>query len=161
MTVNQFEFYIKKFDDDFRTIMGVSDFVDKGLDEAEEFEPENLKKTTPPLQREFALTATPEHDTLDFKLQRILGYTNYASNERYMSNSTPEVILANLILQILSEIAGDTINPNDDLQVFQSLSRSKKFNLDEALCGFEFYENNPHREKAERSIARLRKKRCL
>ena len=135
---NNFSFYVEMFDAEFSRITG--DVSECRGDILSPVEPSN-----------------------DLQIQKILEITNKASYERYMYNATPEVILANLILQILAIINGEEVSTTSlssaGNQVFQALSQSKKFNLDEACEGFEFYENNPLRAQAEKAIARLRKKR--
>ena len=184
--MKQFDYFVSKFDQDFLSMTsgGVDafpHFEDKtAFDDLVLFQPEadfDPDLDTQPTEAEVASMRSrmgrvfADSDTtlcgepvvvkpiggLNAKLNRILEHTNRASNERYLSNATTEVILANLILQILSEINGEDTGADKQDHVFQLLSQSRKFNLDEACAGFDFYENNPYRAVAEKSIAKLRK----
>ena len=88
------------------------------------------------------------------KIDNIRSITNAASQSRYMDVNTAEVILANLIMQILAEIEG--AHQEDDVikMIFQD-----KVELEEALEPFDFYKNNPYKEKAEKNLAKLEQKR--
>jgi len=96
-------------------------------------------------------------DTSSAKLQKILGYTNVASSARYLATNTAEVILANLIVQILSEIEGD--GSLDENLIRALYNEENNLGLEEALETFEFYRNNPFREEAERRLAKLEQRR--
>ena len=107
-------------------------------------------------------------ESLRERLINICNFANRASSDRYLKNAQPEVILANLITQILSE--ADKIdelkpaNTSDDDGIkqedfFEVLAGTKELKLDEALSGFEFFDNNPYRIKAERKLAKLKSKK--
>ena len=88
------------------------------------------------------------------KLNKILLHTNEASAARYMASNTPEVILANLIMQILTAIEGEDAD-NDLLK----LLAQENIKLEDALESFEFYKNNPYKDKAEKKLAELEEKK--
>jgi hypothetical protein len=118
-------------------------------------------------------TAVPqfksEIDSLRERLYNIMGYANRASEQRYLQDAQSEVILAHLIMQILDETADiDELKPlvsdlesgllnGDDF--FDILANNKELKLDEALSGFDFFDNNPFRQSAERRLAKIERKK--
>ncbi|MCL2587256.1 MAG: hypothetical protein FWE31_03380 [Firmicutes bacterium] len=96
------------------------------------------------------------------KLDKILEATNKASKERYLSNNNHEAILARLIMQIYSATDQETeetevFHKSDSF--FEILTSNKETELDKVFSGFEFYENNPYREIAEKRLAKIKRKR--
>jgi predicted RND superfamily exporter protein len=109
-------------------------------------------------------------ESLRERLVNIREFTNVASSARYLKNAQPEVILANLITQILSEADEmDKLKPVETARSFAEAKRaedilevlagSKELKLDEALSGFEFFDNNPYRKKAEKRLAKIKSKK--
>ncbi|MCL2569817.1 MAG: hypothetical protein FWE16_01255 [Firmicutes bacterium] len=89
------------------------------------------------------------------KLENIRDYTNNASQARYLATHPAEIILANLIMQILSEIEGEQMDDN----VIKTLYHEKSVDLEEALEAFEFYHDNPYKEMAQRRLEKIERKR--
>ena len=109
-------------------------------------------------------------ESLRERLVNIRDFANRASSARYLKDAQPEVILANLITQILSEAdemdklkpvkpASPAIGDRRAKDFFEVLAGSKELQLDEALSGFEFFDNNPFRIKAEKRLARIKSKK--
>ena len=93
------------------------------------------------------------------QISLIKEFVGEASRARYLNTADPEAILANLIAQLLSALNPQhdcTKNQKDFLSV---LATQETAPLDSSLKGFEFYENNPYRTKAEKRLAKLKKKR--
>ena len=101
-----------------------------------------------------------ELNDLRARLYAVRDMANAASQSRYLATQTHEVILANLIMQVLNETNLES-SPQDDENsfFFDVLASSKELKLEEALEGFEFYDNNPYKEKAEKYLARIKRKR--
>lgn len=107
-------------------------------------------------------------ESLRERLVNIRDFANRASSARYLKDAKPEVILANLITQVLSE-ADEMDKPKPVRQTrlydsakkaedfFEVLAGSKELELDQALSGFEFFDNNPYRVKAEKRLEKLKK----
>jgi len=109
-------------------------------------------------------------ESLRERLINIREFANRASSVRYLKDAKPEVILANLITQILSEADEmDKLKPvrpvcsaADEKKAedfFEVLAGSRELKLDEALSGFEFFDNNPYRVKAEKRLAKIESKK--
>jgi len=90
----------------------------------------------------------------DPRFDNIRKITNQASQARYLASQDPEIILANLIMQILEETEGTATCEKTLLDDLCEAPRK----LEEVLPGFEFYDNNPYRAKAEKRLAKLRRK---
>jgi len=108
-----------------------------------------------------------ENASLRERIQNIRDWAEVASRIRYKKGADPDAILAELISKIFSEtenieklkplaVEPEIKNISDDL--FKMLSHSKNIDLEEALKGFDFYDNNPYREKAEKKIAKIKKR---
>jgi len=101
--------------------------------------------------------------TTDFgtqsKLDKIIDATNRASKERYLTSNDHEAILARLIMQIYSvtDTPAEVFHKSDSF--FEILTNSKETELDKIFNGFEFYDNNPYREIAERRLEKIKKRR--
>ena len=108
-------------------------------------------------------------ESLRERLINIREYANRASTARYMKDAQSEVILANLITKILAEAdemdklkpvkptsAAEARSAEDFLE---ELASSRELKLDEALSGFEFFDNNPYRMKAEKRLAKIKSKK--
>ena len=110
-------------------------------------------------------------ESLRERLVNIREFANNASSARYLKNAQPEVILANLITQILSEAdemdklkpvrttTSAAIEARKTKDFLEVLAGSKELKLDEALSGFEFFDNNPYRIKAEKQLAKIKAKK--
>lgn len=107
-------------------------------------------------------------ESLRERLINIREYANLASSARYLKDAQPEVILANLITKILAEAdemnklkpvmpLKSTAKKTDDF--FEVLATSRELQLDEALSGFEFFDNNPYRVKAEKKLEKIKQKK--
>jgi len=108
-----------------------------------------------------------ENASLRERIDNIRCWTNVASKKRYNKDADPDAILANLITHVLTETDNvDALKPtikepdtkiiSDDL--FKMLSHSQNINLEEAMRGFDFYDNNPYKTKAEKRIAKIKKR---
>jgi len=107
-------------------------------------------------------------ESLRERLLNVREYANRASSARYLKDAQPEVILANLITKILAEAdeidklkpvtaSRSTAQKTDDF--FEVLATSRELQLDEALSGFEFFDNNPYRIKAEKKLEKIKQKK--
>jgi len=109
-----------------------------------------------------------ENESLRERLLNIRSWAEVASKIRYMPDTDADAVLANLITQILIETDKlDELKPivkEPDIkavsdELFQMLSNSRNVELDEALSGFDFYDNNPLKKSAEKKIAKIKKKK--
>jgi hypothetical protein len=155
------EYYIKRLDDDFQEIL-------KG--QAERFENVTSKIATLAKDLNEYSQVVPQYkseiDSLKERLQNIREAAEFASEERYLSRNDIEVVLANFIAQVLKET--DKI---DELKIqgpkvmrsggdfFEELAGNKEIKLDDALKGFDFYDNNPYKTSAERKLAKIEAKK--
>jgi len=109
-------------------------------------------------------------ESLRERLVNIREFANRASSARYLKDAKPEVLLANLIAQVLAEADEmDKLKPVGSAKVLEEarkaenflevLAGSKELELDEALSGFEFFDNNPYRMKAEKRLAKIKSKK--
>lgn len=108
-------------------------------------------------------------ESLRERLVNIKEFANRASSARYLKDAKPEVILANLITQILSEAdeidklkpvrSTSAVGAKKAEDFFEVLAGTKELKLDEALSGFEFFDNNPFRIKAEKRLAKIKSKK--
>jgi len=109
-------------------------------------------------------------ESLRERLINIREFANRASSSRYLKDAQAEVILANLITQILTEADEmDKLKPVKPINsaaearraenFLEVLAGTKELKLDEALSGFEFFDNNPYRMKAEKRLARIKSKK--
>lgn len=158
------ESILTRFDEAFRNIAGAN------LSNLGE-----IRKETLTYEAEYYPTSEPgglvSKSVLQEKLDRILTATNNASRERYLSNNDHEAILARLIMQIYSvtededegcpacsdESEGEVFHKSDSF--FEILTSARETELEKVLSGFDFYENNPYREMAERRLEKLRRRR--
>jgi len=89
---------------------------------------------------------------------------NRTSSARYLKGAQSEVLLANLITQVLAvtddsrDVEFSEAN-NHDPDFFEVLASTKELKLDKALEGFEFFDNNPFKTKAERKLAKIQAKK--
>jgi len=109
-------------------------------------------------------------ESLRERLINIRNFANRASAARYLKDANSEFILANLITQILQEADEiDKLKPVKPMNATEEARRtenflevlagSKELKLDEALSGFEFFDNNPYRVKAEKRLAKIKSKK--
>ena len=103
-------------------------------------------------------------ESLKERLINIREFANVASKARYLKDAQPEIILANLITKILAESDEiDKLKPVrsmcEETDFFEVLAGTKELKLDEALSGFEFFDNNPYRIKAEKRLAKMKAKK--
>ena len=142
------DYYIKRLEDDFHAI------IRNNTDKLEHVQ-RNLSEIT---------QSVPEYkseiESLRERLLNIRDSANKTSEARYLKDADTEVLLANLIMQILDE-TGDieklkpVISVPGQNDFFEILAGSKELKLDEALEGFDFFDNNPLREKAEKRLAKI------
>jgi len=131
---DQMDYFIRRFDEDFLTL--------------------TKQKTDSKI---IQMAHIPLHEVYKRRLDKIREYTNQASRERYLAKDESEVILANLIMKVLMETEQEFGSETDDF--FDELASSKDAELDEILSGFEFYDNNPFREIAERRLEKIKRKK--
>lgn len=136
---DQVDSYIKRLDDEFQGIMK-NQACRFGL----------LRENVAALGNE-----------LEERLTKIREYANAASEQRYLKGDC-EMILANLIMQVLEETdktlgAQSTVQKVEDF--FEVLAANRELKLDEALEGFDFFDNNPYKAKCEKKLAKLERKR--
>jgi hypothetical protein len=108
-----------------------------------------------------------ENESLRERIGNIREWAEVASKIRYMPKTDADAVLANLITQILRETDNlNELKPIAKVQemktisedLFHILSTAKNVDLDEAFRGFDFYENNPFKNAAEKKIARIKRK---
>ena len=129
------DYFIRRFDEDFSTMV-----------------------KTKPESKVIQMKHVPLSEVLQRRINRIREFTDQASKERYLAKNDSEVILANLIMQILCETEKEFGAYEGDF--FDTLATTNKETvLDEVLVGFEFYDNNPYREEAERNLEKIKRKR--
>jgi hypothetical protein len=110
-----------------------------------------------------AAKAEAETDTPKFtqkprpeeQLQKINDVTNRISAERFNPGANIDVLLADLIDSILQILNGSTAE--DDF--FRLLNEERTVKLDDALTEFDFYHDNPYKNKAEKYLAKLEAKK--
>jgi len=137
--------YLKRFEAEFRSIMSEID---------------SMTNIIPQYKN--------ENESLRERISNIRGWAEVASKIRYMNNADADALLANLISQILMETDKlDELKPinrepdikgaTDDL--YQLLTKSKAVDMESAFAGFDFYDNNPLKQKAEKKIKKMKKAR--
>jgi hypothetical protein len=68
-------------------------------------------------------------------------------------------LLANLIDSVLRILNGDGDTVKDDENFFELLNKERAVRLDDALTDFDFYNDNPYKDKAERYLAKIEAKK--
>lgn len=156
----QVDYYIKQLEAEFQTII-------KGQSE----KLENVRHNVGELAKYSQVVPVykSEIESLRERLENVKDFANRASEQRYLKGQNIEVLLANLITQILTETNDiDKQKPlktsskaagNRGEDFFEVLASTKELKLDEALEGFEFYEQNPYKSKAEKKLAKMEAKR--
>ena len=142
------DYYIERLEVDFRAII-------KNNAEKIEHIKNNLSEVT-----QIVPQYKTEIESLKERLVNIRECTNRASEARYLKDAEPEVLLANLIMQVLEETSAmeklkPVVTTIDDSDFFEILAGSRELKLDEALEGFEFFDNNPYKLKAEKKLAKI------
>jgi hypothetical protein len=89
------------------------------------------------------------------KLDKIITLATQISVERYSENYNPEICLANLLNAILADGTGE--NGCDNF--FELLNKERGVELPEALTDFDFYKNNPYKNKAEKILSKIEAKK--
>jgi hypothetical protein len=96
-------------------------------------------------------------------LANIRGWAEAAENIRAMQDADVGAVLDNLIAQIKIETdkIGDArqVAAEKKDELTQLLSKARNVEITEAFEGFDFYDNNPLKRKAEKKIAKLERKR--
>ena len=142
------DYYIERLEVDFRTII-------KNNTEKIEHIKRNLSEITQTVPQ-----YKTEIESLKERLVNIRDCANRASEARYLKDAESEVLLANLIMQVLEETSDmEKLKPMvtviDENDFFEILASTKELKLNEALEGFEFFDNNPYKEKAEKKLAKI------
>jgi len=155
--------YIKRLDADFQAIL-----------KSHNDSLENVKRNISNIAREVAVYTQeiPQYknaiDSMRERLVNIRGWAEAASKARYFPGTDTEAVLANFITQVLLESDRiDELKPviavkapvMDSDEFFEALSTTRDLTLEEAFEGFDFYDNNPYKQTAERTLAKLNKKR--
>ena len=109
-----------------------------------------------------------ENESLRERLNNIREWVEAASKTRYLPKADVDAILAKLITNVMMECNNleelkPVIPKESDIkaasdELFQMLSNSRSVQMEEAFKGFDFYDNNPYKNKAEKKIAKLQKK---
>ena len=146
------DYYIRRLEDDFRAIL-------ENNAQKLEHTRANLKQVTQVVPQ-----FKSEIESLRERLENIRDCANQTSESRYLDGAKPEVLLANLITTVLDETAEmeklkPVIEEVADDDFFEILAGSKELKLAEALQGFEFYDNNPYKAKAEKKLVKIKEKR--
>jgi uncharacterized coiled-coil protein SlyX len=161
------DYYITRLEDDFQNII-------KGHTERLANVKRNVTELASDLNEYSQVVPQykSEIESLRERLTNIQEFANTASSARYLQGAQPEVLLANLIAQILTESSAMSelkpVEPavsahasgisGDDF--FEILAGSKELKLDEALSGFDFFDNNPYKSKAEKRLKKIEAKRA-
>ena len=165
---SEVDHYIKRLDDDFQKILGRSE-------ERLENVKHNIAALTVELNEYSQVVPQykSEIESLRERLNNIRKWANNASEARYLKKDV-DAILASFITQSLAETdkldelkpldsqitqaSGETrmLKPDD---FFEVLATNKNLKLDEALSGFDFFDNNPFRQKAEKRLKKIENKR--
>ncbi|MDR0975765.1 MAG: hypothetical protein LBM01_02285 [Christensenellaceae bacterium] len=146
---------IKEFDEFFRrlaTISGLEPMTKETIAEMFAEKPQNA------LEKIVENSADKSQITAETRLANIYATAVEASRKRYLKQGDTEALLANLIATVLKE-AGGASEGEEAFDILQELASLEKVSLDETLAGFEFYDKNPYKKKAEKRLARLRKKK--
>ena len=102
------------------------------------------------------------HKEVQERLDKILEATNLASRERYL-NSDHEAILARLIMSIYgteeNAAQPDTEEYHKSESFFEILTNARKDEVEEVFSAFDFYNQNPYREIAQRRLDKIKKRR--
>ena len=101
------------------------------------------------------------HKDVQERLDKILEATNQASRERYL-NSDHEAILARLIMTIYGtekELPVPAVEYHKSDSFFEILTNSRKDEVEEVFSHFDFYNQNPYREIAQRRLDKIKKRR--
>ena len=149
---NDVDYYIKRLEDDFHTI------IQRNCEKLENTK-QNLKEIT---------RAVPQYKTeiesLRERLSNLRDCANKASEARYLKDAQPEVLLANLIAKVLTESSDlEKLKPvvasENEEDFLQILASTKELKLDDALEGFDFFDNNPYKTKAEKKLEKIKTKK--
>jgi len=179
---SEVDYYIRRLDEDFQTIMRGQakrfSQMNENIGELKE-EVRELSKELNEYDQVFPEFKS-EFESLRERLQNIRQFANQASECRYLATNDPEIILANLIMQTLEESSNiEKLKPikspkrgkrgtateeeetqeTTDIDFFELLATSKELKLDEALEGFEFFDNNPFKKGAEKKLKKIDKKK--
>ena len=165
---SEVDFYIRRLDDDFQKILGKSE-------ERLENVKHNIAALTVELNEYSQVVPQykSEIESLRERLYNIRKWANNASEARYLKQDV-DAILASLITQTLAEtdkleelkpLGADAVSGSPDVRplvaddFFEVLATNKNLKLDEALSGFDFFDNNPFRQKAEKRLKKMEAKR--
>ena len=157
--------YLKRLDADFQVIL-----------KSQTERLENVKRNITELAveiGEYTHVVIPQYkseiESLRERLFNIRGWAEAASKIRYMKNTDIDAILANLIAQVLLETDNldelkliepePAVKPVDGEGFFEVLASCQNVKLEEALSGFDFYDNNPYKIAAEKKLAKIEKKK--
>ena len=159
---SEVDYYIKRLDDDFQLIL--KSHTDRL---------ENVKHNIAELATELNQYSqvVPQYkseiESLRERLENIRGWAAEASKARY-EKTDKEAGLANFITQILSEsdkldqlkpVDPPIVKPIDVEDFFEILASSRDVKLEEALAGFDFFDDNPYKAEAEKRLAKIKRKR--
>jgi len=153
MTISHFDHFVLEFDKFYNELTDKDECCQLTLsDKNLSFDSDAIVTESLPLSRNLCSNA----GSLEERIDNIRRATNLASQARYLATQDPEVILANLIMQILEETEGQTGSSESRTILDDILLSPRK--LEEVLPGFEFYDNNPYRAKAEKRLEKIRRK---
>jgi len=160
---SEVDYYIKRLDDDFQQIL--KSHTDRL---------ENVKSNISDLAtkiNEYSQVVPKyksEIESLRERLQNIRSWVEDASKKRFIHKTDKDALLAILITQILTEsdniselklVEPANLKPIDGTDFFEVLASNRDIKLDEALEGFDFFDDNPHRKAAEKTLAKIEKKK--
>jgi hypothetical protein len=91
----------------------------------------------------------------DEKLQRIAEVTNRISAERFGDKPQFDILLADLIDEILRILNDSECDGGSGDSIFSLLNKERSVKLEDALMEFDFFQNNPYKDKAERYLAKI------
>ena len=162
---SEVDYYIRRLDDDFQAILGRNserlENVKRNISELA-IELDNYTQVVPQYKSEI--------ESLRERLENIRGIAEKSSQARYLSKKEVdlEAVLANLITKILEEtgdlhelkiIEASAKKQIDNDDFFEILASSRDIRLDDALSGFDFFDNNPYKERAEKTLKKIEAKK--
>ena len=160
---SEVDYYIHRLDEDFQTIL-------KSHTDRLEMVRHNVSKLSTELNQVSKVVPKykTEIESLRERIHNMRKWAENASRARFGTKADTDAVLANLINCILEE--SDQIqelklvnpppkNPEANEDFFAVLATNSNVKLEDALKGFEFYDNNPYKKEAEKRLAKIEKKK--
>jgi len=160
---SEVDYYIRRLDEDYQQIL---------KSQADRLE--NVKRNITELATEISEysqvvpTYKTEIESLRERLKNIRKWVENASKARFEPKPDYDVILANLINHLLGEsdnihelklVEAPKLSSIDGADFFEILASNREVKLEDALTGFDFFDNNPYKKSAEKRLAKIEKKK--